>query len=292
MMGKTVKEIVTLHNGVQMPSLGFGTWRLENTAVGADAVAAAIKSGYRHIDTAARYLNEESVGEGIRMSGVAREQLFLTSKVWYTHRSYERIMESFAASLKRLKTEYLDLFLIHWPATAGNYEKWQEVNAESWRAMEEIYRSGKARAIGVSNFMPEHLEPLLKTAKIVPMVNQIEFRPGYTQIECVDWCKTQGIVMEGWRPLGAGTALNSELMTELSEKYGKTPAQICLRYVLQHGLVPLAKSANPGRMRENMQIYDFELSKEDMERLDTLPRDEEGAEKPEDLKEVEQYTKA
>ena len=173
--------------------------------------------------------------------------------------------------------------MIHWPAVAKNYENWQEVNAETWRAMEEIYRSGKARAIGVSNFLLQHLEPLLKTAEIVPMVNQIEFRPGYPQIECAEWCMERGIVPEAWRPLGAGTALTGELMTELSKKYGKTPAQICLRWVLQHGLTPLVKSANPVRMRENLDVYDFTLSAENMAKIDALPRDDAGAEKPEEM---------
>lgn len=278
-----VKQIIRLANDVEMPTIGYGTWRVENSEAGADAVAEAILAGYRHIDGAARYENEVSVGEGIRKSGVKREELFVTSKVWFTHRSYEKTLEAFENTLNDLGLEYLDLYLIHWPAVAKNYENWEEVNAETWRAMEEIYRSGKARAIGVSNFLPHHLEPLLKTAEIVPMVNQIEFRPGYPQIECAVWCLERGIVPEAWRPLGAGAALTGDLMKELSEKYGKTPAQICLRWVLQHGLVPLAKSANPVRMRENLQVYDFELSSEDMAKIDALPRDEESAEKPEEL---------
>jgi len=278
-----VKKTIQLSNGVEMPTIGYGTWQVENSSAGADAVAEAIKAGYRHIDGAARYENEVSVGEGIRMSGIAREELFVTSKVWFTHRSYDKVLEACDTTLKDLGLEYVDLYLIHWPAVARNYENWEEVNAETWRAMEEIYRSGKARAIGVSNFLPKYLEPLLKTAEIIPMVNQIEFRPGYPQSECAKWCLERGIVPEAWRPLGAGAALRGELMTELSEKYGKTPAQICLRWVLQHGLVPLVKSANPVRMRENLDVYDFTLSAEDMARIDALPRDDARAEKPEEL---------
>ena len=278
-----VKKSVLLANGVEMPTIGYGTWQVENSPAGADAVAEAIKAGYRHIDGAVRYENEVSVGEGIRKSGIAREELFVTSKVWFTHRKYEQVLTAFDTTLEDLGLEYVDLYLIHWPAVANNYENWEEVNAETWRAMETIYRSGKVRAIGVSNFLPHHLEPLLKTAEIVPMVNQIEFRPGYPQTECAKWCMERGIVPEAWRPLGAGAALNGELMTELSAKYGKTPAQICLRWVLQHGLAPLVKSANPVRMRENLGVYDFELSVEDMAKIDALPWDDANAEKPDEV---------
>ena len=278
-----VKKTIQLANCVEMPTIGYGTWQVENNETGVDAVAEAIRAGYRHIDGAARYENEVSVGEGIRMSGIAREDLFVTSKVWFTHRSYEKALTACDTTLKDLGLEYVDLYLIHWPAVAKNYENWEEVNAETWRAMEAIYRAGKARAIGVSNFLPQHLEPLFTTAEILPMVNQIEFRPGYPQMECAEWCLAHGIVPEAWRPLGAGAALTGELMRELSFKYGKTPAQICLRWGLQHGLVPLVKSANPVRMRENMDVYDFSLSADDMERIDALPRDDAGAEKPEEL---------
>ena len=280
---REIRKTVRLANGIEMPTIGYGTWQVENSSAGAEAVAEAIKAGYRHIDGAARYENEVSVGEGIRKSCIGREDLFTTSKVWFTHSSYEKVLEACDTTLKDLGLEYVDLYLIHWPAVAKNYENWEEVNAETWRAMEEIYRSGKARAIGVSNFLPEHLSALLKTAEIVPMVNQIEFRPGYPQTECVEWCMERGIVPEAWRPLGAGAALKGELMKSLSETYQKTPAQICLRWALQHGLTPLVKSANPVRMRENLQVYDFELSAEDMKKIDALPRDEAGAEKPEEL---------
>ena len=168
------KKTIQLANGVAMPVIGYGTWRVENNETGADAVAEAIRAGYRHIDGAARYENEVRVGEGIKRSGVVREDLFITSKVWYTHRSYDKVLTACDTTLKDLGLDYVDLYLIHWPAVAKNYENWQEVNAETWRAMETIYRAGKARAIGVSNFLPRHLEPLLKTAEIVPMVNQME----------------------------------------------------------------------------------------------------------------------
>ncbi len=278
-----IQKTIKLANGVEMPTIGYGTWQVENSPAGAEAVAEAIRAGYRHIDGAARYENEASVGAGIKQSGVARNELFVTSKVWFNNRSYDKVLTACDTTLHDLGLDYVDLYLIHWPAVANNYENWEEVNAETWRAMEAIYRAGKAKAIGVSNFLPHHLEPLLKTAEIVPMVNQIEFRPGYPQIECAKWCMERGIVPEAWRPLGAGTALRGELMTELSKKYGKAPAQICLRWALQHGLVPLVKSANPVRMRENLEVYDFCLSDEDVTKIDALPRDDAGAEKPEEL---------
>lgn len=280
---ENIRKRVTLRNGVEIPGIGYGTWRLDDKSTAADVVSEAIRAGYRHIDTAAYYGNEASVAAGICKSGVSREDIFVTSKVWYTHRSYEKTWEAFETTMKEFGFEYLDLYLVHWPAVPKNYDNWKKLNAETWRAMEEIYRSGRVRAIGVSNFLPHHLEPLLETAKILPMVNQIEFRPGYSQIECARWCLERDIIPEAWRPLGAGAALNGEVMAELSKKYGKSPAQICIRWVVQHGLIPLPKSANPARMRENLQVYDFTLSEEDMARIDALPRDEESAIPPDRL---------
>lgn len=278
-----VKERVTLKNGVEIPAIGYGTWLVNDAESAAATVAEAIKAGYRHIDTAAYYGNEASVAEGIRKSGVKREDIFVTSKVWYTHRGYEKTWEAFEATMKEFSFSYLDLYLVHWPAVPKNYDNWKEINAETWRAMEEIYRSGRVRAIGVSNFLPHHLEPLFETADIIPMVNQIEFRPGYTQIDCAKWCADHDIVPEAWRPLGAGEALKGEVLTALAKKYGKSAAQICIRWVLQHGLLPLPKSANPERMRENLQVFDFELSAEDMQKIDALPPDDTTAIPPDQL---------
>lgn len=264
-------DVFTLNNGVSIPCVGFGTWQTPSGETAKNSVAAALRCGYRHVDTAAIYGNEESVGEGIRASGVNRGDIFLTTKHWVTERGYEKTIAAAEESLRRLGTDYLDLYLIHWPAVAKVDKNWQETNASTWRGFEKLYRDGKVRAIGVSNFLPEHLAPLFETAEIKPAVNQIEVHPGYDQPECVRWCQERGILVEAWSPLGCGKVLEDATLLELAGKYGKTVAQICIRFALQSGVLPLPKSTHADRIASNTEVFDFKLSDDDMLRIKTMP---------------------
>lgn len=265
----TISNYYTLHNGVKIPSIGFGTAETDGETT-IRAIHAAVDAGYRHIDTAVAYGNEESVGQGINTCKVPRGELFLTSKLWNDDQGYENTLAAFQATLERLSTSYLDLYLIHWPIAKKYKDEWQQRNLDSWRAMEELYKSGKIRAIGVSNFMPHHLRPLMEKAKISPMVNQIELHPGCHQDETVSFCHSQGIVVEAWSPLMHGGAMGLPVLKKIAEKHKKTPAQICLRWSLQKGILPLPKSVTPERIRQNKDIFDFTLSEQDMEEIDTL----------------------
>ncbi len=267
---KKVTDCFELSNGVKIPCLGFGTWQ-SSPDDAANSVKHALLSGYRHIDTAAQYGNEPDVGRGIRESGVPREEIFLTTKLWNDERGYETTLRAFECSLRNLGTEYIDLYLIHWPATPHRFDNWQELNIGTWKAFEKLYKEGRIRAIGISNFMPHHLKPLLAECEIVPMVNQIEIHPGMLQPETVNASKEQGMLIEAWSPLGTGRMLKNETLMQIAEKYAVSTAQLCLRWVLQHGYLPLAKSVTPSRIEENMKIFDFEISDEDMSMIDSMP---------------------
>ncbi len=260
----------TLANGVNIPKVGFGTWQTPDGQVAVDSVKEALKIGYRHIDTAQGYKNEGSVGQGIKESGVARSDIFLTTKVWNSNHSYDLAKASIENSLKELDTDYIDLLLIHWPNPVEFRDHWEEANAETWRAMEEFYEAGKIKALGVSNFRPHHLDALLKNAKVKPVVNQIFLAPGELMEETVAYCKEHDILLEAYSPLGTGKIFEVKEMQELAEKYGKTIAQIALRWSLQHDFLPLPKSVTPSRILENSEIFDFELSNEDMAIIDGL----------------------
>ncbi len=259
-----------LHNKVEIPQVGFGTWQMPDGETAADAVMHAIEAGYTHIDTAAVYHNEIGVGAGIRMSGVPREKLFVTSKLWNDVRGYEETLKAFDASLKRLALDYLDLYLIHWPRPLAFRDTYQEVNRETWKAFEYLLEKGYVRAIGVSNFLPVHMEALLKTAQVIPMVDQIEFHPGWMQPETAAFCKEHDILVEAWSPLGSGKLLEDPKLKEFGQKYGRSTAQICLRWCLQKGHLPLPKSVTPVRIKENLQLFDFQISQEDMAAIDKL----------------------
>lgn len=260
----------TLSNNVSIPELGFGTWQTPNGDVAVSAVKKALEVGYRHIDTAQGYKNEDSVGQAIKESGIPKEEIFLTTKLWNENHSYDLVLSSFEESLKKLQTDYIDLFLIHWPNPVKFRDNWQSANAETWRAMEELYQAGKIKAIGVSNFLPHHFEELKKTATIFPMVNQIFLAPGELQKEVVSYCQEHNVLLEAYSPLGTGKIFDVPEMQELSDKYGKTIAQIAIRWSLQHDFLPLPKSVTPSRIEENLAVFDFELSDEDMQRIDQL----------------------
>ena len=268
---KNLQDTYTLANDVQIPCIGFGTLQTPDGETAINSVKAALKAGYRHIDTAACYGNEASVGQAIKESGVPREEIFVTSKVWNTERGYEKTLAAFETTMAKLDLDYVDLYLIHWPAAANQFENWKEINAQTWRALEELYIKGKVKAIGVSNFLPHHLEALLEGAKVVPMVNQIEYHPGFMQAESVAFCKAHNILVEAWSPLGTGNVLNNETLIMMAQKYSKTVAQICIRWVLQHGLLPLPKSITESRIIENTEVFDFELKEEDMAIIDAIP---------------------
>ena len=268
-----VNSPIKLNNGVEIPCVGYGTFRTD-PAVTAQAVQDAIAAGYRHIDTAKVYENEVGVGQGIKAAGVPREELFVTSKLWNTDRGYEATKAAFQASLDRLGLDYLDLYLIHWPANEKQFgADAAKINAETWRAMEELYEAGKIRAIGLSNFMPHHVAELLKTAKIKPMVDQIEVHPGWTHAEEIKKLQAMDIVVEAWGPLGGqgATVLVDPTMQKIAAAHGKSTAQVSLRWILQQGVVPLPKSVHVDRIKQNMELFDFELSNEEMQTIAALP---------------------
>ncbi len=265
-MIRSLQDTTTLHNGVKMPWFGLGVYKAENGKEVIDAVNIALKAGYRSIDTAAFYLNEEGVGQAIKESGIAREELFITTKVWNDDQGYESTIKAFEASLAKLDLEYLDLYLIHWPVK-GKYK-------ETWKALEHLYKEGRVRAIGVCNFHVHHLEDLLADAKIKPMVNQIEYHPHLTQTDLHQFCKKEGIQLEAWAPLKRGQLFDNETIVTLAEKYKKTPAQIILRWDLQNEVVTIPKSVTESRIITNADVFDFTLTEEEMEQINALNKNE------------------
>ena len=257
-------EQYLLSNDVQIPVIGFGTWQTPSDETGVNAVITALQSGYRHIDTAQGYRNEQAVGEAIRRSGMDREDIFITSKLDNPMHGYDNTMSSFEKTLEKLETDYLDLFLIHWPNPLQYRSSWEKTNAETWLAFEELYEAGKIRAIGISNFRQHHIDELLKTARIVPMVNQIRLCPGDMQADLVLYCRQRDILLEAYSPLGTGKIFDVPQMQELARKYGKSVAQICIRGSLHNGWLPLPKSVTPERIRENIDVFDFELDPQDV----------------------------
>lgn len=274
-MVKSLQDVTTLHNGVEMPWFGLGVYLSEEGQEVIDAVKAAIKAGYRSIDTAAFYKNEEGVGQAIKEAEVPREELFITTKVWNTDQGYESTLAAFNESLKKLDLDYVDLYLVHWPVK-GKYK-------ETWKALETLYKEGKVRAIGVCNFQIHHLEDLLADAEIAPMVNQVECHPRLSQKELLSYCQEHNIQLEAWSPLGRGKMLDDPTLQELATKYRKTIAQVILRWDLQTGIVTIPKSVKEQRIIENANIFDFELSKADMDIIDSLNRDKRNGPDPDNF---------
>lgn len=267
---KALADGVTLNNGIKIPCIGYGTYKTSDEEV-YDAVMAALQAGYRHIDTAAYYGNERGIGKAVRECGIAREELFITSKVWNADRGYENTKKAFAATIERLGLNYPDMYLIHWPANRKQFgDEAKRINAETWRALEELYAEGKVKAIGLSNFLPHHIEELMETAKVKPMVNQIEFHPGWAQLSVSEYCQKNDIVVEAWSPLGRRAVFDNRLLQDIGTKYGKSVAQVCIRWEMQHNIVPLPKTVTPGRMKENMEVFDFMLTQKEMEEIDAL----------------------
>ena len=265
-----MKKLI-LNDGQKLPTVSFGTYKSKGQE-GIEAVSTAISSGYSLIDTAAVYGNEETVGKGIKASGASRKDIFVTTKLWRENLGYESTKKEFEKSLNRLDLKYIDLYLIHWPANAKNYDNWQKTNADTWRAMEELQAEGKIKSIGVSNFFQEHLEALFETAKVIPAVNQIEFHPGYWQQELVSYCKKQNITLEAWSPLARGKVFENEVLKEIAKAHNKSVSQVCLRWIIQHEVIAIPKSTNPERIQENIELFDFELTSAEMEKIDHLPK--------------------
>ena len=269
MKGKLEK--VKLNNGVKIPSLGIGTWQIPSGEDLVKSLQNAISLGYRYIDTAAIYENEESVAEAIRRSEVKRTDLFISSKCWAANHNYDSVMRAFEESLRNLKLDYLDCYLIHWPYTKGEPLAWQSVNIGTWRAFEKLYEEGLVKTIGLSNFQMHHLVSFLARANVKPAVNQLEFHPGYTQKSAVAFCKKNGITVQAWSPLGHGTLLDEPIIKEVASHYDRSVAQLILRWCRHHDVIPVTRALTAEHQRENLNSFDFDLTAEDIAALDNMP---------------------
>lgn len=276
---KSIKDSYVLSNGMEIPCMGFGTYNPkggDNCAM----IRTAIEAGYRYFDTASLYETERALGQAVKESGIARKELFIASKVWIDEMGYSQTKQAFERSLHRLQMDYLDLYLIHWPRQFVDDTDWRERDIETWRAMEELYEEGKIRGLGLSNFLPHHMDNILQHGKIKPLVDQLEIHPGYSQEAASAYCKSKDVWVQAWSPLGRSRLLEHPFLMKLAAKYGKSVAQISLRFLLQKEIIPLVKASSLERMKENMDIFDFEITKEDMSILECMPQEAWSGEHP------------
>ena len=256
----------TLNNGQQIPAIGFGTYKASQ-----EAMTLSFQAGYRYFDTAAFYGNESLLGRVISQSRTARNEIFIASKVWKADLGYQSTIESLNRTLENLGTSYVDIYMIHWPRPDLERKDWKELDLETWRAMEDSYRQGKIRALGLSNFLPYHAENIIKNCEIMPSVAQLEFHAGHTQTFAVEYYRSQNILLQAWSPAGRGRILDDVLIRELSEKYHASPVQICLSFCLHENVMPLPKASNPERLKENLESVNIILEREDIMRLENMP---------------------
>lgn len=269
----SIRDCYTLSNGMEIPCIGYGTFKVQlGEETGTDVVLRAIKAGYRYFDTASLYETEADLGQAIIESGIPREEFFIVTKLWFDEMGYENTKKACEDSLRRLQMDYVDIYLIHWPRANETDDNWKEINIETWKAMEELVDEGKTKAIGLSNFLPQHIENLLPHCRIKPVVNQLEIHPGYSQEAAVEYCKEKEIQVQAWSPLGRNSILQDPYFISLGKKYEVSVAQICLRFLLQKGIIPLPKATSYERMVENQALFSFEISQEDMYRIATMPQ--------------------
>ena len=279
---KSLSDCFVLNNGVRLPCIGFGTYKAQEGQATVDAIKTALQVGYRHVDTASFYQNEVSVGKAIKESGLDRKDIFVTTKLWTNERGYRQAKQALEDSLNRLELDYIDMQLIHWPASPNKQDDWIIVNLATWQAMQEGVEQGKIRAIGVSNFLKHHLHALVKS-DVIPAVNQIEYHPGLNQSETIDFCKKYGVQIQAWSPLARGRLNDHPLLNQIAQKYGKSVQQICIKWCLQNGVNPLPKSVTPQRIKQNADVFDFVLSDDDMLAITNMPPCAAGGRHPDEV---------
>ena len=256
----------TLNNGLKIPAIGFGTYK-----AGLDSIIKALEEGYRYFDTASYYGNEGDISLALIRTGIKREEVFIASKIWKSDMGYENTLRAFSRTLENLGSEYADVIMIHWPRPNLNDEEWKALDLETWRAMEYLYSQGKIKALGLSNFLPYHAENIFSRCEVMPSVAQFEFHPGHTQAFALEYYRQKGIQVQAWSPMGRRRVLDDVLIRELAGKYHVTPAQICVRFCIQEGVMPLPKASSPERMRENLACMDFVIDDEDISRIENMP---------------------